>query len=55
LPANVACALAKIAGLQKVPVVVRDYDQQKKLEVALVENLQREDLNPVDKAAAIAN
>jgi ParB family chromosome partitioning protein len=43
---------SKIAGLQKVPVVVRDYDQQKKLEVALVENLQREDLNPIDKAAA---
>jgi ParB family chromosome partitioning protein len=43
---------SKIAGLQKVPVVVRDYDQQKKLEVALVENLQREDLNPIDTAAA---
>lgn len=43
---------AKVAGLKKVPVVVRDYDQQKKLEVALVENLQREDLNPIDKAAA---
>jgi ParB family chromosome partitioning protein len=43
---------SKIAGLQKVPVVVRDYDQQKKLEVALVENLQREDLNPMDKAGA---
>jgi ParB family transcriptional regulator, chromosome partitioning protein len=43
---------AKVAGLNKVPVVVRDYDQQKKLEVALVENLQREDLNPIDTAAA---
>jgi ParB family transcriptional regulator, chromosome partitioning protein len=43
---------AKIAGLKTVPVVVRDYDQQRKLEVALVENLQREDLNPMDKAAA---
>ncbi|MDD5527729.1 MAG: ParB/RepB/Spo0J family partition protein [Patescibacteria group bacterium] len=43
---------AKIAGLPKVPVVVRDYDQQKKLEVALVENLQREDLNPMDRAGA---
>lgn len=43
---------SKVAGLKKVPVVVRDYDEQKKLEVALVENLQREDLNPIDKAAA---
>jgi ParB family chromosome partitioning protein len=43
---------SKIAGLKKVPVVVRGYDQQKKLEVALVENLQREDLNPIDTAVA---
>ena len=43
---------AKVAGLSKVPVIVRDYDQQKKLEVALVENLQRQDLNPIDKAMA---
>ena len=43
---------SKVAGLKKVPVVVRDYDQQRKLEVALVENLQREDLNPIDKASA---
>jgi ParB family transcriptional regulator, chromosome partitioning protein len=43
---------SKLAGLKKVPVIVRDYDQQKKLEVALVENLQREDLNPIDTARA---
>ena len=43
---------SKIAGLKTVPVIVRDYDQQKKLEVALVENLQREDLNPIDTARA---
>jgi ParB family transcriptional regulator, chromosome partitioning protein len=43
---------ARVAGLKKVPVVVRDFDQQKKLEVALVENLQREDLNPLEKAMA---
>ncbi|HTX86804.1 MAG TPA: ParB/RepB/Spo0J family partition protein [Candidatus Nanoarchaeia archaeon] len=43
---------AKVAGLSKVPVIVRDYDEQKKLEVALVENLQREDLNPIDRAGA---
>ncbi|HMB65343.1 MAG TPA: ParB/RepB/Spo0J family partition protein [Patescibacteria group bacterium] len=39
-------------GLREVPVIVRDFDQQKKLEVSLVENLQREDLNPVEKALA---
>jgi ParB family transcriptional regulator, chromosome partitioning protein len=43
---------SKVAGLERVPVILRDYDQQKKLEVALVENLQREDLNPMDKASA---
>lgn len=43
---------SKMAGLKKVPVVVRDYDEQKKLEVALVENIQRSDLNPIEKAMA---
>jgi len=43
---------AKMADLKKVPVVVRDYDEQKKLEVALVENIQRSDLNPMEKAMA---
>jgi ParB family chromosome partitioning protein len=46
---------SKLAGLKKVPVVVRDYDDQKKLEVALVENIQRADLNPVEKAIAYRN
>jgi ParB family chromosome partitioning protein len=39
-------------GLKKVPVVVREANKQKKLEIALVENVQREDLNPVEKALA---
>ncbi len=39
-------------GLKEVPVIIRDYDQQRKLEVSLVENLQREDLNPIEKALA---
>lgn len=43
---------AALAGLQEVPVVVRDYDKQKTMEVALIENLQREDLNPVEEAMA---
>lgn len=41
---------ARIAGVKTVPVVVREYAQEKILEIALVENLQREDLNPIDEA-----
>lgn len=40
------------AGLKAVPVVIRDLDEQKMMELALIENLQREDLNPVEEAQA---
>ncbi len=43
---------AKIAGLSQVPVIVRDSSEQGKLEMALVENLQRDNLNPIEKAYA---
>lgn len=43
---------SKIAGLKKVPVVVRTLGNQHKLEVALIENLQREDLSPLETATA---
>lgn len=43
---------AKIVGLSKVPVIMRDSSEQEKLEIALVENLQRDNLNPVEKAYA---
>ena len=43
---------AKIAGLKKVPVVIRDVPDEKLLEIALVENIQREDLNPIEEALA---
>jgi len=43
---------AQRAGLLKVPVVVRDVPDDKLLEIALVENIQREDLNPIDEAMA---
>ncbi|MCK9438859.1 MAG: ParB/RepB/Spo0J family partition protein [Patescibacteria group bacterium] len=39
-------------GLSEVPVIVREVDNQKKLELALIENLQRENLNPIDSAIA---
>lgn len=43
---------AKMAGLKEVPVVVKDYSPQEIMEVALIENIQREDLNPVEEAKA---
>ncbi len=44
---------ARLAGLKTVPVVVKEFDEQQVMEVALIENIQREDLNPVEEAAAI--
>lgn len=43
---------AKIAGLKEVPVVIKDYSNQEIMEVALIENIQREDLNPIEEALA---
>ncbi|MBI2450137.1 MAG: ParB/RepB/Spo0J family partition protein [Candidatus Nealsonbacteria bacterium] len=43
---------SKMAGLSQVPVIVRDPTEQEKLEIALIENIQREDLNPMEKAEA---
>jgi len=45
---------ARLAGLATVPVTVRELDDQSALAVALIENLQREDLNPLDQARALA-
>jgi ParB family chromosome partitioning protein len=41
---------AKIAGLKEVPVIIRTLDEQSKLELALIENVQRENLNPIEAA-----
>lgn len=43
---------SKLLGLKEVPVIVRAEQEQKKLEIALIENLQREDLNPLETARA---
>ncbi|MCI9163578.1 MAG: ParB/RepB/Spo0J family partition protein [Lachnospiraceae bacterium] len=43
---------AKMAGLKEIPVVVREYGKQQAMEIALIENVQREDLNPIEEAIA---
>jgi len=44
---------AELAGLNMIPVTIRETDDQQKLELALVENIQRQDLNPLEEARAI--
>ena len=41
---------ARIAGLEKIPAIEKDLDELKILEAALIENVQREDLNPMEEA-----
>ena len=44
---------SKLAGLSEIPAVIRDVNEEKILEIALVENIQREDLNPIEIATAL--
>ena len=44
---------AKLAGLEEIPAIVRESDEQTNKEIALIENIQREDLNPFEKALGI--
>lgn len=43
---------AKIAGIKEIPVVLREYSKQESMEIALIENVQRADLNPIEEALA---
>ncbi len=43
---------AKMAGLKEIPVIVRDYTEREIMEISLIENIQREDLNPIEEAQA---
>jgi len=42
----------KIAGLKEIPVIIRNYTEQEIVEISLIENIQREDLNPIEEAQA---
>lgn len=44
---------SKIAGLEKVPVIIKNYNERQIKEISLIENLQREDLNPIEAATAM--
>ncbi|MCL2043895.1 MAG: ParB/RepB/Spo0J family partition protein [Treponema sp.] len=46
---------ARLAGLSEVPVIIREYTDQKRMEISLIENIQRTDLNPIEEASAYKN
>ena len=45
---------SKMAGKDTIPAIVRDFTDQEMMEIALIENIQREDLNPIEEAEALA-
>ena len=44
---------SRMAGLEEIPAIVRNWDDQRRLEAALIENLQRDDLNPIEEALGV--
>ena len=46
---------AKLAGLNTIPAIIREFDDQEMMEIALIENIQRENLNPIEEAVAYEN
>ena len=49
------CKAARIAGLETVPAIIKDFNDQEMMELALIENVQREDLNAIEEAKAYKN
>lgn len=49
------CKAARIAGLETVPAIIKEFTDEEMMEIALLENIQREDLNPIDEAEGINN
>lgn len=47
------CKASKLAGLTEIPAIIKDFTDQEMMEIALLENIQREDLNPIDEAKSI--
>ena len=43
---------AKLAGVKEVPVIIKDFTEQEVVEISLIENIQRESLNPIEEAHA---
>ena len=46
---------AKLAGLSTIPAIIRDFNDEEMMEIALIENIQRENLNPIEEALAFEN
>ena len=46
---------AKLAGLTEIPAIIKDFNDQEMMEIALIENIQREDLNPIEEAESFEN
>jgi len=49
------CKASRLAGLTEIPAIIKDFTDQEMMEIALIENIQREDLNPIDEAKSVMN
>ena len=49
------CKASRLAGLTEIPAIIKDFTDQEMMEIALIENIQREDLNAIDEAKSVAN
>ena len=49
------CKASRLAGLTEIPAIIKDFTDQEMMEIALIENIQREDLNAIDEAKSVSN